>query len=114
MPTYLTLTQLGDYARKLRKARGLTQQDVADRLGVSQSQISAVENVSRDFKTERARKMLVILGGTTIDRSRIQFPIIEASQEERDEVASKNRNRRENEQLPVIQTTDDPDLEPKN
>jgi len=106
MPTYLTLKQLGEYAEKLRKAQGMSQEDVADLLGVSQGQISAVENVSRDFSTDRARKMLVILGGTTIDRAQIKFPIVEASDEEKAEVRSNNRNRRENERLPPIKGGD--------
>lgn len=106
MPTYLTPKQLGEYARKLRKKRDLTQEEVGKILGVSRGQISAVENVSRDFSAERARKILVELGGMTIDRSQIKFPIVEASDEEKAKVKSNNRNRRENDKLPALKTDD--------
>jgi len=110
MATYLTLKELGQYARKLREAREMSQEEVAELLGVSQGQISAVENITRDFSTERARKILVVLGGTTIVREQITFPVVEASDEEKAKVLSKNRNRRENDRLPPV-NPDNLDLE---
>jgi len=110
-PTYLTLEQLGTYIKKLREKQGLSQKDVADRLGMGKTQVGEAERIGSDFSTETARKILVELGGTTIDRERIKLPIVEASDEEKAEVKSKNRNRRENDRLPPIKT-DDLDIKP--
>lgn len=111
-PTYLTLEQLGSYIKKLRKAKGLSQEDVAKKLGRGQPHISQQENVGRDFSLETVRKIIVVLGGTTIDRERIKVPIVKASDEEKAYVLSKNKNRREKERLPSLKT-DDLDLSPK-
>ncbi|MDR2360243.1 MAG: helix-turn-helix domain-containing protein [Oscillospiraceae bacterium] len=51
------LTAIGRYLRKLRIDRGELLKDMSDRLGVTASYLSAVENGKRAFPTEWAKKI---------------------------------------------------------
>ncbi len=55
--------QFGDKVRKLRVARGLTQQAVADSMNVSVSYISKVENGKLNFGDYPAEKFIHKLAG---------------------------------------------------
>ena len=58
-----SLTAIGRWLVGARIARGLTQQDLADRLGVDPSQVSRDErNDYRGVTTERAQRILEALG----------------------------------------------------
>jgi transcriptional regulator with XRE-family HTH domain len=100
--TYLSLRELAIYIRKARKEKGLTQKEVAGRLGIGHSQVSEVERLGPNFSLETARKILIEVAGTTIDREKIQVPIREATDEEKARVQSKSRNIREAERLPPV------------
>lgn len=111
-PTYLNLRELATYIRKLRKKQDLRQQDVADRLGMGRTQISELERLGPDFSLETARKVLVELAGTTIDRKEIQVPIRKATKQEKARVRSTTRSIKDGEKLPPVKTEDLDDLDP--
>jgi len=58
-PTVALSEELGGLLRALREARGLTQRELADRLGVSKSQISQVET---NYYTPSLRVLETLLG----------------------------------------------------
>jgi transcriptional regulator with XRE-family HTH domain len=105
-PTYLSLPELATYVRKARKEQGLTQKEVADRLGIGHTQVSEIERLGPHFSLETARKIIIEVAGTTIDRKRIQVPIRAATDEEKARVESASRNIKEGEKLPPVRTRD--------
>ncbi|MCA0375787.1 MAG: helix-turn-helix domain-containing protein [Gemmatimonadetes bacterium] len=54
--------QLHTYLRALRKARGLTQQDLADRLGVARPRVSKIERSPGDVSVGNLLSVLRALG----------------------------------------------------
>jgi HTH-type transcriptional regulator/antitoxin HipB len=53
--------QLSQHLRSLRKARGLTQAQLAARMGVTQSRISAIESDATKLTTEQLFRVLSTL-----------------------------------------------------
>jgi len=104
--TYLNLRELAIYTRKARKEKGLTQKEVADRLGIGHTQVSEVERLGPKFSLETARKILIEVAGTTIDRQKLQAPIREATKGEKARVQSEARNIKDAERLPPVRTRD--------
>lgn len=64
MSDYLIRTpqQLPALLRSFRKAGGLTQSDVADRLGITQQTLSALERNAESVSAGRLMSLLAILG----------------------------------------------------
>lgn len=64
MPPYIVhaAEQLPALLKAFRKAAGLTQGQVADRLGVTQQTLSALERNAQKVSTERLLHLLGILG----------------------------------------------------
>lgn len=56
-----TPQQLPSLLQSFRKARGLTQADVAERLGVTQQTLSALERNAESVSVERLMRLLAIL-----------------------------------------------------
>lgn len=56
-----TPQQLPSLLQSFRKARGLTQADVAQRLGVTQQTLSALERNAESVSVERLMRLLAIL-----------------------------------------------------
>jgi HTH-type transcriptional regulator/antitoxin HipB len=57
-----TPEQLPDLLQSLRKAAGLTQADAAERLGITQQTMSAMERNADSMSVARLMKLLAILG----------------------------------------------------
>lgn len=62
---------LGAQLRAIRKARSLSMQDVADRLGWSESKVSRLETGQRPLSSEEIAGFLAILDVTGADRDRL-------------------------------------------
>jgi HTH-type transcriptional regulator/antitoxin HipB len=60
--------QLAPQLRSLRKVRGLSQTDVANRLGVSQSRIAAIESNPAAVSAGQLLEILAVLGANLILR----------------------------------------------
>lgn len=55
------------HLREIRRGAGLTQKEVAGRIGVGQRQVSKIENGDLDsMRVETVRKYLEALGGTLV------------------------------------------------
>ena len=61
-------TQLRQHLRSLRKARGLTQADLAARLGVVQSRVADIEADPSAVSVEQLLKVLTILNAQLVVR----------------------------------------------
>lgn len=61
--------QLSLHLRSLRKARGLTQAQLAARMGVAQSRISAIEKDATTLTTEQLFRWLTALGASVVLRT---------------------------------------------
>ena len=59
-----TAQQLGEFASGLRRARGLTQTELADELGVTRQYISELERGVPTLYTDRLFSLLRLLGGS--------------------------------------------------
>ena len=57
------LLRIGMLINKLRTDRGMTQQDLADKLGVTQQAVSKIE-WGEEIQLSTVQKVLAILGGT--------------------------------------------------
>ncbi len=55
--------KLGVMIQEARKKKGLTQQQLADRIGVNKAYISRVENDIKDVRYSTLRKIVTGLGG---------------------------------------------------
>lgn len=60
--------QLSLHLRSLRKARGLTQAQLAARMGVAQSRISAIEKDATTLTNEQLFRWLAALGASMVLR----------------------------------------------
>ena len=60
--------QLSLHLRSLRKARGLTQVQLAARMGVAQSRISAIEKDAATLTSEQLFRWLAALGASLVLR----------------------------------------------
>jgi transcriptional regulator with XRE-family HTH domain len=58
-----TSNELGAYVRAMRKARGLTQSDVANMLGVSKMRIATIEKDIGKVSTAGVIELVHLLGG---------------------------------------------------
>lgn len=65
-----TAEQLGAILRGFRKQQGLTQKDLAARLGLAQKAVSAVETHPSRVSVDRLFAMLGALGGELVIRDR--------------------------------------------
>ena len=72
--TVRTTSQLPGLLNAFRKTAGLTQRDVAQRLGVTQHTVSAMERNAEAVSAERLMKLLAILGVDLILRVRPEPP----------------------------------------
>ncbi|MDQ7747468.1 helix-turn-helix transcriptional regulator [Hydrogenophaga pseudoflava] len=61
--------QLSQHLRSLRKARGWTQAQLAVRVGVTQSRVSAIEKDATALSTEQLFRWLAALGATLVLRT---------------------------------------------
>ena len=61
--------QLSQHLRSLRKARGWTQTQLAVRLGVTQSRVSAIEKDATALTTEQLFRWLAALGAALVLRT---------------------------------------------
>jgi HTH-type transcriptional regulator/antitoxin HipB len=61
--------QLSLHLRSLRKARGLTQAQLASRMGVGQSRISAIEKDATKLTAEQLLRVLSALGASVVLRT---------------------------------------------
>ncbi len=57
-----TATQVGEILRGRRKARGVAQQELATKLGISQSRLSTLEAQPGDMNLERLLLLAKLLG----------------------------------------------------
>lgn len=62
--TISTPQQLNSYVRALRKARGLTQRDVAQMLGVSAMRVATIEKDIGRVSTASVLSLIQLLGGS--------------------------------------------------
>ena len=53
---------LGDIVHSIRTSEGMTQNDLAEKLGISKSHLSDIENGRKTVSPERAMKFAEILG----------------------------------------------------
>lgn len=74
--TVRTAAQLPGLLQALRKQAGLTQRDVAQRLGVTQQTMSAMERNAETVSAERLMRLLGILGAELVLRT---VPAVEAA-----------------------------------
>ena len=72
--------QLAPQLRSLRKVRGLSQTDLANRLGVSQSRIAAIESNPTAVSAGQLLEILAILGTNLVLRD-AQAPVAAAGSE---------------------------------
>jgi HTH-type transcriptional regulator / antitoxin HipB len=72
--------QLAPQLRSLRKVRGLSQTDLANRLGVSQSRIAAIESNPTAVSAGQLLEILAILGTNLVLRD-VQAPAAAAGSE---------------------------------
>ena len=72
--TVRTTEQLPQLLKALRKNAGLTQADVALRLGVTQQTVSALERNAEAVSAERLMRLLNILGVEWVLRTRSTAP----------------------------------------
>jgi HTH-type transcriptional regulator / antitoxin HipB len=72
--------QLAPQLRSLRKVRGLSQTDLANRLGVSQSRIAAIESNPTAVSAGQLLEILAILGTNLVLRD-AQAPAAAAGSE---------------------------------
>jgi HTH-type transcriptional regulator / antitoxin HipB len=72
--------QLAPQLRSLRKVRGLSQTDLANRLGVSQSRIAAIESNPTAVSAGQLLEVLAILGTNLVLRD-AQAPAAAAGSE---------------------------------
>ena len=71
MDLHLTLPeQLSLHLRSLRKARGLTQAQLASRMGVGQSRISAIETDASKLTAEQLLRVLSALDASLVLRTK--------------------------------------------
>ncbi len=68
--TIRTTEQLPHVLKAFRKAAGLTQADVATRLGVTQQTVSALERNAETVSTARLMKLMDLLGVDWVMRAR--------------------------------------------
>lgn len=68
--TLRTTEQLPQLLKAFRKSAGLTQADVAVRLGVTQQTVSALERNAETVSTARLMKLLELLGVDWVMRAR--------------------------------------------
>lgn len=66
--------QLSLHLRSLRKARGLTQAQLASRMGVGQSRISAIETDATKLTAEQLLRMLSALDASIVLRTSDDTP----------------------------------------
>ena len=69
MPTLTSIStalQLGAHIRALRKARGLTQSDVAKMLGVSKMRVATIEKDIGRVSTASVLELVHLLGGNIL------------------------------------------------
>lgn len=67
--------QLSQHLRSLRKARGLSQAELAARMGVVQSRVSAIEKNAASMSIEQLHKVLSALDASMV----IRFPASDAA-----------------------------------
>jgi putative transcriptional regulator len=61
------VVKFGNAFRKRRRALGLTQFDIAKKVGISRSYLSEVECGKENISLERAEKLSQVVGSTLID-----------------------------------------------
>lgn len=66
--------QLSLHLRSLRKARGLTQAQLASRMGVGQSRISAIETDATKLTAEQLLRLLAALDASLVLRTTDSAP----------------------------------------
>lgn len=66
--------QLGAIVRALRKSRGLTQQELAERLSVTRQAVSLLEQRPEAATLERLMRVLAVLGVDVVLRPREATP----------------------------------------
>ena len=66
--------QLSLHLRSLRKARGLTQAQLASRMGVGQSRISAIETDATKLTAEQLLRLLAALDASVVLRTTDSAP----------------------------------------
>ena len=66
--------QLSLHLRSLRKARGLTQAQLASRMGVGQSRISAIETDATKLTAEQLLRLLAALDASVVLRTADSAP----------------------------------------
>ena len=81
--TVRTAAQLPGLLQALRKQAGLTQRDVAQRLGVTQQTMSAMERNAETVSAERLMRLLGILGAELVLRT---VPAVDAADQASDTV----------------------------
>ena len=62
---------LSDYLRQLRKSSGLTQSELAARIGSSQSRVAKIEATDPTVSLDLAVRALLALGATPADLARV-------------------------------------------
>ncbi|MBN9428879.1 MAG: helix-turn-helix transcriptional regulator [Burkholderiales bacterium] len=70
--------QLPAILQGFRKAAGMTQAEVADRMGITQQTLSALERNADSVSTARLMKLLAILGVELVLRKRGAQPVSKA------------------------------------
>jgi transcriptional regulator with XRE-family HTH domain len=88
------LTAIGRYLRKLRIDRGELLKDMSDRLGVTSSYLSAIENGKRTFPTEWAKKIGDDYGLDSSGRAALENAITESADSVRIELSEVNGSRK--------------------
>jgi predicted transcriptional regulator len=97
----------GETIRRLRKAVGLTQKELAKRAGLSQSLISRIERSDVDPRLSTIRRIIRVIEGSTIKEGQVAShimhrPVICVNAKQPVEVAVKLMKKYDISQLPVV------------
>lgn len=97
----------GEAIRRLRKAVGLTQKELAKRAGLSQSLISRIERGDVDPRLSTVKKIMHVIEGSTIKEGQVAThvmhrPVICINAKQPVEVAVKLMKKNDISQLPVV------------
>lgn len=60
--------------RRARKARGMTQEDLARAVGVTQTHISCIETMAERASPDLAARLVAVLGRQLISEEQILYP----------------------------------------
>jgi len=97
----------GETIRRLRKAAGLTQKELAKRAGLSQSLISRIERSDVDPRLSTIKRIMRVIEGTTVKEGQVAShimhrPVICVNAKQPVEVVVKLMKKHDISQLPVV------------